>query len=92
MARANLAGLATLAWAPPPPTQVQIDASELSNDTRLRWQAVNGAAGYRVVWRDGTVRWIDAVGRVQFDGKPLRELLISAIRYGDHYKIGRAHV
>lgn len=54
----NLVGLATLAWAPAPPAGVHIDASELSNDTRLRWQAVSGAAGYRVLWRRSeSARW-----------------------------------
>jgi hypothetical protein len=56
--RANLAGLATLAWAPPPPSQVQVDARELSNDTRLTWAASPGATGYRVVWRRSeAARW-----------------------------------
>ncbi len=56
--RANLAGLATLAWAPPPPTSVSVDARELSNDTRLTWSGVDGASGYRVVWRRSeAARW-----------------------------------
>ena len=56
--RANMAGLATLAWAPAPPPGVWVDASELSNDTRLRWQASPGAAGYRVLWRRSeAARW-----------------------------------
>lgn len=56
--RANLAGLATLAWAPAPPEGVHVDARELSNDTRVRWQAVAGAAGYRVLWRrTESARW-----------------------------------
>ena len=60
--RANLAGLATLAWAPPPPTQVQVDASELSNDTRLTWAPSPGATGYRVVWRRSeSARWEHAL-------------------------------
>jgi hypothetical protein len=62
VARANLAGLATLAWAPPPPTQVQIDASELSNDTRLTWAPSPGASGYRVLWRRSeAARWEHAL-------------------------------
>jgi hypothetical protein len=56
--RANLAGLTTLAWAPPPPTSVSVDARELSNDTRLTWSGVDGASGYRVVWRRSeAARW-----------------------------------
>lgn len=52
--RANLAGLATLAWAPAPPRGVKLDASGLTNDSTLEWQASSDpeVAGYRVVWRD----------------------------------------
>ncbi|KQW51366.1 MULTISPECIES: M28 family metallopeptidase [unclassified Roseateles] len=52
--RANLAGLATLAWAPAPLRGVRLDARELTNDSTLEWQASDDpeVAGYRVVWRD----------------------------------------
>jgi hypothetical protein len=52
--RANLAGLATLAWAPAPPKGVRVDASGLTNDSTLEWSASDDpeVAGYRVVWRD----------------------------------------
>jgi hypothetical protein len=52
--RANLAGLATLAWAPAPPKGVRLDARELTNDSTLEWQASDDpeVAGYRIVWRD----------------------------------------
>lgn len=52
--RANLAGFATLAWAPAPPKGVRLDASGLTNDSTLEWQAGDDpeVAGYRVVWRD----------------------------------------
>jgi hypothetical protein len=54
VARMNASGLASLALAPPPPTQVGIDVSQLTNDTRLRWTAsdADSTAGYRVVWRE----------------------------------------
>ncbi len=52
--RANLAGLATLAWAPAAPKGVRLDASGLTNDSTLEWTASDDpeVAGYRVVWRD----------------------------------------
>ena len=52
--RANLAGLATLAWAPAAPKGVKLDARELTNDSTLEWQASDDpeVAGYRIVWRD----------------------------------------
>lgn len=54
VARANLAGLATLAWAPSPPKAVKLDARELTNDSALEWAPSDDAevAGYRIVWRD----------------------------------------
>jgi hypothetical protein len=57
-ARANAAGMATLALAPPPPVVVgargapSIDRRPSGYDAHLRWQASPGAAGYRVVWRN----------------------------------------
>ncbi len=78
--RANLAGLATLAWAPPPPANAVVDASTLSNDTRLRWQASAGAAGYRVLWRRSeAARW--EFGR-DF-GPDAREALIAGVSRDD---------
>lgn len=55
--RANLAGLATLAWAPAAPKGVRLDASGLTNDSTLEWTASDDpeVAGYRVVWRDTDV-------------------------------------
>jgi hypothetical protein len=51
--RVNLAGLATLAWAPAAPKGVTLDASGLTNDSTLAWAASDDpeVAGYRVVWR-----------------------------------------
>jgi hypothetical protein len=66
VARVNGVGLASLASAPGAPHGVSIDG-RLSNDTALSWQAVPGAAGYRVLWRDTAAPvWTDArdVGNV----------------------------
>lgn len=54
VARLNAATMATLASAPPLPSNVQIVVSNLDNSTTLRWTAGEGApAGtrYEVVWR-----------------------------------------
>jgi len=69
VARANLAGFATLAWAPAPPKGVTLDASGLTNDSTLAWQASDDpeVAGYRVVWREtDAVAWQQSkdVGKV----------------------------
>ena len=52
-ARANAAGMAVLALAPPPPEVRQNGLSRQPSgyDARLRWTASPGAAGYRVFWR-----------------------------------------
>ncbi|HEX9368440.1 MAG TPA: M20/M25/M40 family metallo-hydrolase [Vicinamibacterales bacterium] len=56
-ARANAAGMATLALAPPPPVVVNaraaptLDRRPSGYDAHLRWQASPGAAGYRIFWR-----------------------------------------
>jgi Zn-dependent M28 family amino/carboxypeptidase len=45
--------LASLAWAPSPPEGVKIDGA-VTADTRLSWKPSEGAAGYRVWWRETT--------------------------------------
>ena len=60
VARANAAGLASLALAPPPPEAVGIEVRELTNDTRLVWHASKSepAASYRIQWREpGFPQW-----------------------------------
>lgn len=53
-ARANAAGMATLALAPPPPVVASNTLSRQPSgyDARLRWTASPGAAGYRIFWRE----------------------------------------
>ncbi len=50
--RLNVAALAALARAPMPPA-VTI-TGQVSPDTRVSWTQVEGAAGYRIWWRDTT--------------------------------------
>jgi Zn-dependent M28 family amino/carboxypeptidase len=51
----NALAAASMASAPPPPTNVKIDGA-VTSDTRLSWTASRGspAGGYRVYWRDTT--------------------------------------
>lgn len=57
-ARVNAAAMATLALAPPPPGVTTatgmptIDRRPSGYDAHLRWTASQGAAGYRVFWRN----------------------------------------
>jgi hypothetical protein len=61
--RLNVLAMASMAAAPAPPQGVEIDGA-VSTDTTIKWQAVPGAAGYRVWWRDTTApqweknRWV----------------------------------
>ncbi|HEV2396948.1 MAG TPA: M28 family metallopeptidase [Candidatus Sulfotelmatobacter sp.] len=54
VARLNAATLASLAAAPGPPANVRVLTKGLENDTTLTWDAVPGAAGYEVLWRETT--------------------------------------
>ena len=51
----NALTAASMASAPPPPTNIKIDGA-VTSDTRLSWTASRGsrAVGYRVYWRDTT--------------------------------------
>lgn len=51
----NMATLATLALAPPPPVEVKVVTTNLDNNTTLNWQPGTGTpAGtrYQIVWRE----------------------------------------
>jgi hypothetical protein len=54
VARLNAATLATLASAPPPPTNPRLITTNLDNNTTLQWDSEAAAAGvrYEVVWRE----------------------------------------
>jgi Zn-dependent M28 family amino/carboxypeptidase len=51
----NAITLASLAWAPPVPTQVMIGGA-VQPSTRLKWEAVDdeNLMGYKIYWRDTT--------------------------------------
>jgi hypothetical protein len=51
--RLNATTLAALAMAPAPPASVKIEGA-VTQDTKVSWTAVPGAASYRVWWRDTT--------------------------------------
>ncbi len=55
--RVNIAAMALLASAPPPPEEIKADGA-LKDDTAVSWKPAVGAASYRVWWRDSTApRW-----------------------------------
>ena len=49
----NAINLASLAWAPPSPKSVAIGGI-VEPSVKLKWDKVNGAAGYKIYWRDTT--------------------------------------
>ncbi len=49
----NAINLASIAWAPPAPAEVQIGGI-VEPSAKLKWSASEGAAGYKVYWRDTT--------------------------------------
>jgi Zn-dependent M28 family amino/carboxypeptidase len=51
--RLNALTMAALAMAPAPPAAVKIEGA-VSPDTTISWTPVQGAAGYKVWWRDTT--------------------------------------
>ncbi|RNC89724.1 MAG: M28 family peptidase [Allomuricauda sp.] len=49
----NAINLASIAWAPPAPQIVEIGGI-VEPSARLKWNAVEGATGYKIYWRDTT--------------------------------------
>ena len=49
----NAINLASIAWAPPAPEAVKIGGI-VEPSAKLQWSKVDGAAGYKIYWRDTT--------------------------------------
>lgn len=49
----NAINLASIAWAPPAPKTVAIGGI-VEPSTKLKWDKVDGAVGYKIYWRDTT--------------------------------------
>lgn len=49
----NAIAMASLAWAPPTPTNVTIGGI-VEPSAKLKWDKVEGAVGYKIYWRDTT--------------------------------------
>ncbi|MCO5725339.1 M28 family peptidase [Robiginitalea marina] len=69
----NAITLASLGWAPPAPSGVEIGGI-VEPSARLRWEPVPGAKGYKVYWRDTTsptwdhFRYVEGASEVTLDG------------------------
>ncbi|HZV23289.1 MAG TPA: fibronectin type III domain-containing protein, partial [Luteimonas sp.] len=72
--------MAAMARAPAPPQGVEIQG-EVAYDTTVSWKAVQGAAGYRVWWRETTApRWEHAR-----DAGNATSLKLAGINIDDYY-------
>ncbi|NHF59431.1 M28 family peptidase [Flavobacteriaceae bacterium TP-CH-4] len=49
----NAINLASIAWAPPAPTEVKIGGI-VQPSAKFQWSPVEGAVGYKIYWRDTT--------------------------------------
>jgi len=49
----NAINLASIAWAPPAPSKVEIGGI-VQPSAKFRWSKVDGAVGYKIYWRDTT--------------------------------------
>lgn len=73
VARLNIATMAALGNAPATPLNVTIEGA-VRPDTTVKWEAVPGAAGYRVWWRSTTApqwthsRWAGDVTQIALPG------------------------
>jgi hypothetical protein len=77
--RLDALALAGMAAAPAPPAGVSI-AGAVKPDTTISWQAVPGAAGYRVWWRDTTApQWQYQRFVAAAPGAPTRLLLSNIV-------------
>ncbi|MDQ6628389.1 MAG: M20/M25/M40 family metallo-hydrolase [Pseudomonadota bacterium] len=77
--RLNALALAAMAAAPAPPGHVEI-AGAVLHDTTVSWQAVPGAAGYRVWWRDTTApQWQHHRDAPAAAGAPTRLVLSNIV-------------
>jgi hypothetical protein len=87
----NAINLASLAWAPPAPSRVEIGGI-VQPSAKLRWEPVPGAAGYKVYWRDTTSpvwdrsRYIEGQTSVTLDGIVIDNFLfgVSAVGADGH--------
>jgi len=82
VARLNIVAMAALASAPAPPQGVAI-AGNVSPDTSLSWNAVEGARSYRVWWRtttDPQWRWSRSAGGAS--GLKLQNVVIDDYFFG----------
>jgi len=69
----NAINMASLAWAPPAPSQVAI-GGVVEAAAKFKWSKVDGAKGYKIYWRDTTSptwdhsRYVGDISEFTLDG------------------------
>lgn len=82
VARLNIVSMAALANAPASPLGVTIEGA-VKPDTTIKWQAVPGAAGYRVWWRSTTApQWTHSRWAGSANELVLRDIVIDDWFFG----------
>lgn len=82
VARLNIVSMAALANAPASPLGVTIEGA-VKPDTTIKWQAVPGAAGYRVWWRSTTApQWTHSRWAGSATELVLRDIVIDDFFFG----------
>ncbi|WP_010227936.1 M28 family metallopeptidase [Gillisia marina] len=84
----NAINLASLAWAPPAPSNVAIGGI-VEPSTKLRWEQVDGdIAGYKIYWRDTTSpvwqhsRFVGNVSEFMLEGIVIDNYLFGVVAVG----------
>lgn len=89
MTAVNAISLATLASGPPSPGAVKIGGA-VAPDTRLEWEKVDGAMGYKIYWRDTTSpvwqysRYVGDVADFTLEGIVIDNFLFGVSAVGPH--------
>jgi len=84
----NAINLANIAWAPPSPKNVKIGGI-VQPSTKLIWDKVEGAKGYKVYWRDTTsptwdhYKYVEGVQGITLEGIVIDNFLFGVAAVGE---------
>ncbi len=85
----NAINLASIAWAPPAPKTVKIGGI-VEPSSKLQWSKVDGAAGYKIYWRDTTSptwdhsRYVGDVTEFTLDGVVIDNFFFGVAAVGEN--------
>lgn len=85
----NAINLASIAWGPPAPAEVKIGGI-VQPSAKFQWSKVDGAAGYKIYWRDTTsptwdhYRYVGDVNEYTLDGIVIDNYFFGISAVGDN--------